>query len=261
MTAPVWAAESALPSLNLAYAYQPDGYGQAGWGPLTQPFGAGAYGPATLYSPPGLRRSTVPLGWATANVLAAQASPTACRGPRACWLLRRNTITTLSLAGLQQAELGNLYGRYGLAAGYQGTSATYVGSYAAQASAINTILRGMCNAIQAGGAAGHRAPPGHGPLGPGGRLPALPDHSERNFEKMENDNAPTTPGGPGGRLLSLPVGQAHAQGGQMISPCIDYAGYSALPSLQRRPVRSVHWLRRRGLGPADPAVGAGPSAR
>jgi hypothetical protein len=34
-------------------------------------------------------------------------------------------------------------------------------------------------------------------------------------------------------LLGLSAGQAHAQGGQMISPCIDYAGYSALPSLQQ----------------------------
>src|SRR5215211_8891822 len=36
-----------------------------------------------------------------------------------------------------------------------------------------------------------------------------------------------------GGLLWLPVGQAHAQGGQMISPCIDYAGNAALPSLQQ----------------------------
>ena len=90
-------------------------------------------------------------------------SPTACRGRRACPAAdARTTITTLSLAGLQQAELGNLYGRYGLAAGYQGTSATYVGSYAAQASAINTILRGMCNAIQAGALPVTALPPGMG---------------------------------------------------------------------------------------------------
>src|SRR5262249_10944089 len=41
-----WAAQAALPSLNQAYAFQPDGYAQYGWGPLTQPLGAGAYGPA-----------------------------------------------------------------------------------------------------------------------------------------------------------------------------------------------------------------------
>jgi len=159
-----WAAESALPSLNQAYAYQPDGYGQAGWGPLTQPFGAGAYGPATLYSPPGLAPVYGPLGpGQTANVLAAQAFPNGIPRPTGMPAVdARNTITTLSLAGLQQAELGNLYGRYGLAAGYQAASATYVGGYAAQASAINTIFRGMCNAIQAGALPVTALPPGMG---------------------------------------------------------------------------------------------------
>src|SRR5262249_14712853 len=57
-----WAAQQALPSLGMAYAFNPDGYGPYGYGPLTQPLGPGAYGPATFYSPPGVAPVYGPLG-------------------------------------------------------------------------------------------------------------------------------------------------------------------------------------------------------
>ena len=160
-----WAAQSALPSLNMAYAFQPDsGYVPYGWGPMTQPFGAGAYGPATLFSPPGLAPVYGPFGpGQTASVLAVQAFPNGVPRPTGVPAVdARNTLTALSLAGLQQAELGNLYGRYGLGASYQTANAVYVSGYSAQASAISTILRGMCHAIQAGALPVTALPPGMG---------------------------------------------------------------------------------------------------
>jgi hypothetical protein len=147
-----WAAQAALPSLQQAYAYQPGGYGPYGWGPLTQPFGAGAYGPATLYSPPGLVPVYGPLGpGQTAAVLAPQAFPNGLPGPAGMPAAdARNALTALSLAGLQQAELGTLYGRQILGPLYQAAAGMYVSGYSTQASAVYTILRGLCHGMQAG---------------------------------------------------------------------------------------------------------------
>jgi len=147
-----WAAQAAMPSLTQAYAFQPDGYAQYGWGPLTQPFGAGAYGPATLYSPPGLVPVYGPLGpGVTAPVLAARAFPNGPPFPTGRPAVdARNTITALSLAGLQQAQLNNLYTRQLVGAGSQATSAFWVSGYSTQASAVYTIMRGLCHGAQVG---------------------------------------------------------------------------------------------------------------
>ena len=146
-----WAAQQALPTLGMAYAFSPDGYGPYGYGPLTQPLGPGAYGPATLYSPPGVVPVYGPLGpGETAAVLAAQAFPNGYQRTGMASQDFRNATTLLSLGGLQQSELANLYGRQNLAAFYQSVSASWVSAYSSQATAINTILRGLCHGIQSG---------------------------------------------------------------------------------------------------------------
>src|SRR5712692_410468 len=100
-----WAAQQALPALGAADAFSPDGYAPYGWGPLTQPLGAGAYGPATLYSPPGAAPVYGPLGpGETAAVLTAQAFPTGVRQTGMAAQDFRNATRALSLAGLQQSE-------------------------------------------------------------------------------------------------------------------------------------------------------------
>ncbi|HZU04732.1 MAG TPA: hypothetical protein VFB73_02055, partial [Chloroflexota bacterium] len=50
----LYAARMALPSLQQSYAFSPAGYGPFGYAPLTYPFGAGPYGVAAFFGPPGL---------------------------------------------------------------------------------------------------------------------------------------------------------------------------------------------------------------
>ncbi len=145
-----YAAQAAMPSLAQAYGFSPDGYGPYGWGPLTQPLGAGPIGPATFYSPPGVVPAYGPFGpGQTAYAIAAANVPASTFVPGSIPIQNfQNTLTQLGLAGLQQAELGTLYARYGIAATDQTAAALYVNGYSAQARATLNILRGYCHGLQ-----------------------------------------------------------------------------------------------------------------
>jgi hypothetical protein len=59
-----------------------------------------------------------------------------------------NAITLLGLAGLQQAELGTLYGRAGAASATELAAAAWVAAWSTQASATLSIMRGYCHGQQ-----------------------------------------------------------------------------------------------------------------
>ena len=147
-----YAARSALPSLYQSYQFSPQGYGGAGYAPLTYPFSVGPYGNAAFFGGPGVPFGTAPafgpLGpGLTANNIFSQViapSGTALTAPA-------NFGTLTGLAALQQGELGTLNGRYGNSALYQTASATWAGAYATQAASAMTILQALC---QNQGAAG-----------------------------------------------------------------------------------------------------------
>jgi hypothetical protein len=144
-----YAARAALPALTQAYTLSPGG-GPAPWAPLTQPFGAGPIGPATLYSPPGLVAAYGPLGpgpTAAALVQSATNPPTLSANGTPIQNFT-NALTLLGLAGLQQAELGTLYGRYGAASTTETAAGGWVGAWSGQANATLSILRGYCHGQQ-----------------------------------------------------------------------------------------------------------------
>jgi hypothetical protein len=145
-----WAAQNALPALNLAYANTPSGSGPHAWAALGQPFGAGPVGPTTLFSPPGLVPVYGPLGPGnTAAAIAVGAIPPGGWRPSGVPATDfRNTLTLVGLGALQQAELGNLYTRYGLSATYQAAEGFLSQAYSAQAAAAVPILGAMCRSQQ-----------------------------------------------------------------------------------------------------------------
>ena len=142
-----YAGYSALPSLQQAYQFDPStGYGGAGWGPLTQPFGAGPIGPMTAYSPPGLVAAYGPLGpGPTAATIAARTIPQGGFGFQNQNVNQFvNTTTALGVAGLQQGELGTMYGRYGLGAGYQTAAGLWTAGLSGRAASTFAILLALC---------------------------------------------------------------------------------------------------------------------
>jgi hypothetical protein len=141
-----YAGQSALPSLAQAQAFSPSGYGPFGWAPLTQPFGAGPIGPATMYSPPGLVAAYGPLGpGPTAANIAAGAIPPAGFGFQNQNVNNYlNAQTLIGLGGLQQGEIGTLQGRYGLAGGYQTAAATWTTGLSARAGATLAVALALC---------------------------------------------------------------------------------------------------------------------
>jgi hypothetical protein len=159
------AARSALPSLQQSWAFSPAGYGSLGYAPLTYPFGVSPYAEAAFYGPPGLAPAFGPVGpGLTANLIA--------RGvlrPQGYSLTDPANVGTLvSLASLQQGELGTLNTRYSNGAYYQTASATWAGAYATQAASAFTILQALCqNQPAPNGAAG----PSNGSSSGGGSQP------------------------------------------------------------------------------------------
>lgn len=141
-----YAGQAALPSLAAAQAFTPNGYGPYGWGPLSQPFGAGPIGPATMYSPPGLVPAYGPLGpGLTAANIAQFAIPSGGFGFNNTNVNNfLNTTTLLGLAGLQQGELGTLYGRYGLAGTYQTAAGTWAAGLSARAGSTLAVALALC---------------------------------------------------------------------------------------------------------------------
>src|SRR6185436_11952478 len=104
------------------------GGGPAPWAPLTQPFGTGPVGPATFYSPPGVVAAYGPLGpGQTSAAIAQTANPRPTLSANGTPVQNfENALTLLGLAGLQQAELGTLYGRSGAASATENAAAAWV---------------------------------------------------------------------------------------------------------------------------------------
>jgi len=142
-----YAGNSAMPSLQQAYMFDPSyGYGPGGWAPLTSPFGAGPIGPMTAYSPPGLVAAYGPLGpGPTAAAIAAAAIPPGGFGFQNQNVNNlANTTALLGVAGLQQGELGTMYGRYGLGPGYQTAASLWTAALSGRAASTFAILLAMC---------------------------------------------------------------------------------------------------------------------
>jgi hypothetical protein len=137
-----FAARSALPSMQQSWAFSPAGCGSLGYAPLTYRFGVSPYVEAAFYGPPGLAPSFGPVGpGLTANLIA--------RGvlrPQGFNLTDPANVRTLvSLASLQQGELGTLNTRYSNSASYQTAAATWAGAYASQATAVFARVAGECS--------------------------------------------------------------------------------------------------------------------
>jgi hypothetical protein len=143
-----YAGNAALPSLQQAYQFDPSNmYGPSGWAQyMGQPFGAGPYGPATAFSPPGLVAAYGPFGpGPTAANIAALTIPPGGFGFNNPNINNfANTTTALGLAGLQQGELGTLYGRYGLGAGYQTAAGMWTAGLSGRAASTFAILLALC---------------------------------------------------------------------------------------------------------------------
>jgi hypothetical protein len=60
-----------------------------------------------------------------------------------------NALTLAGLAGLQQAETGNLYSRYAVSSYYQSAAGFLAQAYSAQAAAMVPILQSLCRLQQA----------------------------------------------------------------------------------------------------------------
>jgi hypothetical protein len=157
-----YAGQSALPSLSMAQQFTPSGVGPYGWAPLTQPFGAGPIGPATMYSPPGLVAAYGPLGpGPTAATIAGLTIPQGGFGFQNQNL--NNYLTTqtlLGLGGLQQAELGTLQGRYTLGGIYQTAAATWATGLSARAGSTLAVALALCLGQSAPSASSAAAVPG-----------------------------------------------------------------------------------------------------
>jgi hypothetical protein len=164
-----YAARSALPSLYQSYQFSPQGYGQLGYAPLSYPFSVGPYGNAAYFGGPGVPFGTAPAfgplgpGLTANNIFTNVINPTgtALNQPA-------NFPTLISLASLQQGELGTLNGRYGNSALYQTASATWAGAYATQAASAMTILQALCqNQGAAGSSSSTSSPMSMGGMGMG----------------------------------------------------------------------------------------------
>src|SRR4051794_15606901 len=108
-----YAAQAAMPVLQEAYNWTNYGYaplGPNGWNILNQPFGAGPYGAAAYYGPPGQIAAFGPLGpGPTAQTIGQQMVPPGGFGFNNSSVNNfLNFTTAASLAGLQQGELSNL---------------------------------------------------------------------------------------------------------------------------------------------------------
>ncbi len=144
-----WAAQQALPALSTAYAFDPMAAPPYGAGPLARPFGATAYGPATLYGPPGLVPAFGPLGpGPTAMTLLPQAFPNGLVAGTGAMGGFQSAIQGMGIAGVQLGELGNLYARDSLGTLLQTEAGVWTGTYATQASATYAIMRGLCHGMQ-----------------------------------------------------------------------------------------------------------------
>jgi hypothetical protein len=142
-----YAGYSALPSLQQAYMFDPSyGYAPGGWGAMSQPWGAGPIGPMTAFSPPGLVAAYGPFGAGptAANISAFMVPPGGFGFQNQAVNNFVNTTTALGLAGLQQGELGTLYGRYGLGAGYQTAAGMWTAGLSGRAASTFAILLALC---------------------------------------------------------------------------------------------------------------------
>jgi hypothetical protein len=144
-----YALQVAFPSLQQSYQFSPQGYGPFGYAPLTYPFGVGPYGVGAFFGgrgvPYGSAPAFGPLGpGLTANAIARNViapTGTALNDPA-------NFGTLISLAGLQQGELGTLNTRYSNSAYFQTASATWAGAYATQAATAFTLAQAFCQQRQ-----------------------------------------------------------------------------------------------------------------
>jgi hypothetical protein len=146
-----YAARSAMPSLVQSYQFSPQGYGPFGYAPLTYPFGTGPYAVAAFMGGPGVPFGTAPAFGPLGPGLTANNIFTNVINPSGTVLTQpANFGTLISLAGLQQGELGTLNTRYSNSAYYQTAAATWAGAYATQAASAFTILQALCQNQGAG---------------------------------------------------------------------------------------------------------------
>ena len=159
-----YAARSAMPSLAQSYQFSPQGDGPFGYAPLTYPFGVGPYGNAAFFGGPGVPFGRAPAFGPLGPGLTANNIFNQIIRPSGTVLTQpANFGTLISLAGLQQSELGSLNTRYSNSAYFQTAAATWAGAYATQAASAFTILQALC---QNQGAAGSSAPSmGMAPMG------------------------------------------------------------------------------------------------
>jgi hypothetical protein len=144
-----YASRVAMPSLMESYQFSPRGYGQYGFAPLTYPFGVGPYGNAVYFGGPGVPFGTAPAFGPLGPGLTANNIFTNVIAPSGTMLNQPpNFGTLISLAALQQAELGNLNGRYTLSATYQDMASSWAAAYATQAAAALAVARTLCEGRQ-----------------------------------------------------------------------------------------------------------------
>ncbi len=144
-----YALDQAIPLLMESYKYSPQGYGPFGYAPLTYPFGAGPYGVAALFGGPGVPFGSAPAFGPLGPGLTSNFIANRIFAPAGTNLYNTTNAGTLtSLAGLQQAELGQLSTRYSNSAYYQTAAATWAGIYATQASATFTRAQAECQQRQ-----------------------------------------------------------------------------------------------------------------
>jgi hypothetical protein len=144
-----YAARSAMPSLVQSYQFSPQGYGPFGYAPLTYPFGTGPYAVAAFMGGPGVPFGTAPAFGPLGPGLTANNIFTNVINPSGTVLTQpANFGTLISLAGLQQGELGTLNTRYSNSAYYQTAAATWAGSYAAAAGATFSRTLAECQQAQ-----------------------------------------------------------------------------------------------------------------
>src|SRR5262249_58739412 len=103
---------------------------------------------------------------ATAAGIAAQAIPPGGFGFQNANVNNlANTTALLGVAGLQQGELGTMYGRYGLGAGYQTAAGLWAAALSGRAASTFAILLAMCLNHNPPQIPGMTPPPGPGASG------------------------------------------------------------------------------------------------
>jgi hypothetical protein len=144
-----YALKVALPSLQQSYMFSPAGYGPFGYAPLTYPFGVGPYGVAAFFGGPGVPFGAAPAFGPLGPGLTANLIALGVLAPSGFALYDpANVGTLISLAALQQAELGSLNTRYSNSAYYQTAAATWAGAYATQAATAFTLAQAYCQQRQ-----------------------------------------------------------------------------------------------------------------